>query len=115
MKELVNLVVEFDGNGTGGRLAWEPINKAEPETRDQPISPEEMRKTLREMKRLALLFAPVYVRGKRPPSELEELRLHIRRECSDAGYSRLAPIFIKEIETEIEKAMARQPAPEPTE
>ena len=113
MKESVNLVIEFDG--TGGRLVGEPINKAEPETRDRPIPPEEMRETLRKMKKLALLIASAYVRKKRPPSELEDLRLHIRRECSGAGYSRLAPILIKEIETEIEKEMARQRAPESTE
>ena len=111
MKESVNLVIEFDGNGTGGRLVGEPIRKAEPETRDRPIPPEEMRETRQEMKKSAVLIASAYMRRKRPPSEWEKQKLRLRREFNDAGYSKLAPIFIEEIE----KEMARFPAPESAE
>ena len=108
MKELVNLVIEFDG--TGGRLVGEPIRKAEPETRDRPIPPQEMRKTLREIKHQAVLIASAYMQEKVTPSEWEKIKLLMCREFNDAGYSKLAPIFIEEIE----KEMARQLAPEPT-
>ena len=113
MKELAKLVIEFDG--AGGRLVGEPINKAEPEAREKPISPKEMQETLRAVKKLALEIASAYVQRKSPPSELDDIKMYIRRKCIDAGYFRLAPIFIKEIEGEIEIKMARQRATEPTE
>ena len=109
MKELVNLVIEFDR--AGGRLVGEAIRKADPETRDRPIPPEEMRGTLQEIKHQAALIASAYIRAKATPSEWEKIKLLMCRDFNDAGYSKLAPIFIEEIE----KEMARQRAPESTE
>ena len=96
MKEFVKLVIDFEG--AGGRLVGEPTNKAEPETRERPISPEEMRGALQEIKHQAALIASAYIRAKATPSKWEKIKLLMCRDFNDAGYSKLAPIFIEEIE-----------------